>query len=171
MDKNKIRKELLSKRNSLEKNYIKDKSNIAVQKIKDHNLYQKAHTVALFNAFGSEINLSELLKDKNKQFLLPAIKNSQIVFIKINEETKYIKSSFNILEPIGEVYGQQIDFMVVPLLGVNSNNYRIGYGKGYYDKYLFVNRPKHTISFALNFQKVEFSNDKFDEKIDEIIFI
>ena len=58
MDKNKIRKELLSKRNSLEKNYIKDKSNIAVQKIKDHNLYQKAHTVALFNAFGSEINLS-----------------------------------------------------------------------------------------------------------------
>ena len=61
--------------------------------------------------------------------------------------------------------------MVVPLLGVNSNNYRIGYGKGYYDKYLFFFFFKHTISFALNFQKVEFSNDKFDEKIDEIIFI
>ena len=58
--------------------------------------------------------------------------------------------------------------MVIPLLAVNSNGYRIGYGGGYYDRYLKDIRTKNTkkVGYGYHFQLTEFTADEWDEPLD-----
>lgn len=52
-------------------------------------------------------------------------------------EEELQKSLFNILEPIlDEEYTGKIDMVIVPLLAFDSRGYRVGYGKGFYDRFL-----------------------------------
>jgi 5-formyltetrahydrofolate cyclo-ligase len=55
----------------------------------------------------------------------------------------YIKNRFNVLEPISgkEIPPEQIDIIFVPLVAFDNKGYRVGYGKGYYDRYLSRCRP------------------------------
>lgn len=170
--KNKItlRKDLLNKRNSLDKDVIKSASLVVTNHLKMHKKYMASHVVAIYYPFGSEISFLDLVND-DKIFLFPKIIDNKMVFIQIDKQTTWEKSSFGVNEPKGEIYLGKIDLMVVPLLGINKDNYRIGYGKGYYDQYLKINNPKHTISYVFDFQSVDFIQEGFDISIDEVISI
>lgn len=53
------------------------------------------------------------------------------------QEEKLMKSAFNILEPVAEnEYTGKIDMIIVPLLAFDQKGYRVGYGKGFYDRFL-----------------------------------
>ena len=56
----------------------------------------------------------------------------------VEKDGLFIKNRFNILEPIGgaTVQPKQLDLIFVPLLAFDVRGYRVGYGKGYYDRYL-----------------------------------
>ena len=61
-------------------------------------------------------------------------------FYKLDENEKLLKSKFGVEEPLGlkeKLYTKnKIDLMIVPGVGFDKDNNRIGFGKGYYDKYL-----------------------------------
>jgi 5-formyltetrahydrofolate cyclo-ligase len=80
----------------------------------------------------------------------------------IQEDGLYAKNKFNILEPInGEwVPPELIDLVFVPLVAVDLRGYRVGYGKGFYDRYLARCRPETV--------KVGFSFFEPLERIDDI---
>jgi 5-formyltetrahydrofolate cyclo-ligase len=62
-----------------------------------------------------------------------------------------LKSSFNILEPIAEqTYTGAIDLVIVPLLAFDDRGYRVGYGKGFYDRFL---EGRNTLKAGLSFFK------------------
>lgn len=77
----------------------------------------------------------------------------------IDKDKLFIKNSFGILEPLdGDVVSAtDIDIIFVPLIAFDQNGFRVGYGKGFYDKYLVHCRP--------DVIKIGFS---FFEAIDEI---
>ncbi len=54
------------------------------------------------------------------------------------KEHMFVKNQFNILEPLEGAYvsPQQLDLIFVPLLAFDVKGFRVGYGKGYYDRYL-----------------------------------
>jgi 5-formyltetrahydrofolate cyclo-ligase len=56
----------------------------------------------------------------------------------VEQDGLFTKNRFNILEPIGGgiVPPQQLDVIFVPLIAFDLHGYRVGYGKGYYDRYL-----------------------------------
>jgi 5-formyltetrahydrofolate cyclo-ligase len=58
--------------------------------------------------------------------------------ILVDEDTRFTRNHFNVYEPEnGEVIAAAgIDLVIVPLLAVDRKGYRVGYGKGYYDKFL-----------------------------------
>lgn len=91
-------------------------------------------------------------------------------FIKIDKNTKYIKSNFGVMEPLNySIYKQKMDLIIVPLVAFDENCNRIGYGKGHYDRYL-ENKNTKSIGIAYEEQKCDhIPVEKHDKKIDQII--
>ena len=59
--------------------------------------------------------------------------------------------------------------MFIPMVAYDSNLNRVGYGGGYYDRYIEMNNPAIKIGLAFEFQKYEFQNDEFDKTMDYVI--
>ena len=140
MNKNDLRKELIKIRNNI--NSKDNKSSIIVNKIIKLKDYRIAKVIALYKALPNEVNIDFLINyslNCGKIVLLPKIIDDNLIFIKIDNDTKYEKNNYNILEPIYDdknVYNGIIDLIIVPGLGFDRDYNRIGYGKGYYDRFL-----------------------------------
>lgn len=63
---------------------------------------------------------------------------NQIHAVSVNDDTEFVENKYGISEPEegGEVPPHEIDLVFVPLLAFDKNGYRVGYGKGYYDRFL-----------------------------------
>ena len=136
MNKSELRNTMLIIRKSVTNK--KEKSTTIVEKIKKLDVYKKAKVIALYNSMPDEVNTKLLISVSlnNKIVLLPKVIDNQMVFIKIDKDTKYTKSTLGILEPIGEEYIGNIDLIIVPGIAFDKSLNRLGFGKGYYDKYL-----------------------------------
>ena len=79
-------------------------------------------------------------------------------------DTPFEKASFNLFEPQkGEpIHPDKFDLVLVPLLCVDTNGYRVGYGKGYYDRFLAQCHPDCLKVGLSYFEPVESINDKAD---------
>ena len=135
-------------------------------------------TLSLYYPASYEVNvlsLLQLIKKIKIKILLPIIKpNSQMNFV----EWKYLDplkiNKFGMLEPCLINKPLIPDLMLVPLLAFDSDNNRLGYGKGFYDKFLnkfLRNRKKIiTIGVAFLFQKYnKLPVSNLDIKLDYII--
>ena len=150
MNKDLIRKTILSKR----KNIInkKELSTIIVNKIINLDIYKNSKVIALYNSMDNEVDTSILINNSNnKIILLPRIINDKMEFIEINKNTKYNKSKFKVMEPIGNIYNGNIDLIIVPAVSFDKERNRLGYGRGYYDKYL-INKNVYKIGICFNEQ-------------------
>ena len=123
-------------------------------------LKNKKFKLALYYPSSFEINVLKLLElnyISNQDLLLPIIEKGNLMNFfpwKKNEVLKINK--YGILEPIKS--RQNIpDIMLVPMLVFDKNKHRLGYGKGYYDRYLnkYLKKFKNilTIGVAFSFQK------------------
>ncbi len=123
---------------SIRKNLdITSLSNIAVQKIRDLTHYKTAKNVLIFYPLKYEMNVLDLLKD-NKNFYLPKVFEDELLVCPFCDKLE--KSDLNIYEPCSEPINPKIiDLIIVPALMVDKNNYRLGYGGGFYDRFLASN--------------------------------
>jgi 5-formyltetrahydrofolate cyclo-ligase len=79
------------------------------------------------------------LENELLQIALPKLQdNTTMQAIAINNDTKLAENRFNIMEPVSNevISPQLIDVVFIPLLAFDTKGYRVGYGKGYYDRYL-----------------------------------
>ena len=76
--------------------------------------------------------------------------------ILLTDSTKIKKNDWNIPEPINgiSISSQQIEVVFIPLLACDKKGNRVGYGKGFYDKFLAKCKPE-TIKIGLSFFKPE----------------
>ena len=78
-------------------------------------------------------------------------------------------SSYGIREPVGDSYEGNIDFAVIPFLAVDKQGNRLGYGKGYYDKFLKNSKAKR-VAYGYGFQVLNsVPHEEWDEKMDIIV--
>lgn len=107
-----------------------------VEKLRQNSLYQNAKRVMIFYPTKFEVNLLDLLSD-DKDFYLPRVQGQDLLVCPYNKNIGLEKSSFHIMEPISEpVNPKLLDLVVVPALMVDKNGYRLGYGGGFYDRFL-----------------------------------
>jgi 5-formyltetrahydrofolate cyclo-ligase len=172
MEKDELRKKYLVIRdNVIDK---ENKSRIIFNKIINHEYYKNAKVIAIYNSFKSEVDTKYLINyslNNNKIVLLPRIEKDNMNFYRIDSLNNLVKNKYGIDEPINNnLYNKEdIDLMIVPGIVFDKNNNRIGYGKGYYDKYL-KNSSIYTIGILYSEQlidNIEVTNN--DIKLNEII--
>jgi len=170
MTKNEIRQLMIAKRSALSAQEAARRSADLVEKFVRDYRFIVADMVALYEPINNEVDLRALY-NSGKRFALPKVVGPHMHFIELTPETKLVRSSFGILEPDdGLVVDDQIDLLLVPTLALDHKHYRIGFGKGYYDRFLAIHKPKMTLGVIYDFQLVDrFDHHKFDIPLDGVL--
>lgn len=111
------------------------------ENISSWEIYNNAQNVMIYSPFGSEFSLLSLLSNTNnktKLFFFPSVCGDEIHPVFYDKSKGFKNGDFNIKEPIGEKLTDysSIDLVFVPALAVDINGFRLGYGKGFYDRFL-----------------------------------
>ena len=175
--KNKIRKEILGLRKAISFELQESKSRIINHKVMNHPAYQKSELVFAYIDAKGEVKTRDVIEDswKNgKKVAVPRVHGDIMKFYYISSYEDLEAGSFGLLEPkliceeVKDVSKESI--VIVPGVAFDRKGNRIGYGKGYYDKY-FVYHPdiyKTAIAFSLQIVP-EIPVDEFDIKMDCVI--
>ena len=149
---------------------IAEKSTIAIKKIRENTLYIPAKNVLIYYPLRYELNLLALLDDE-KNFYLPRVCGENLQICPFKKGDKLVTSSFNICEPCSNsINPRNLDLVVVPALMADKSGFRLGYGGGFYDRFLVKNNTVKTIlPIAKELIVEELPHEGFDIKIDEII--
>ena len=107
-----------------------------------------------------------------KRICVPTVDNSQTMHFVFLDDLEHLKKNkYGIYEPVSNLAVEKtdIDLIIVPLVGFNDQNFRLGYGGGYYDRYLAQYSGKK-IGIAFQLQRTEeLIPETFDVPLDMII--
>ena len=132
--KNALRDEIKQKRRAYS---FENTSNQIVKNLINSFVYQKSKNIMLYYPLKYEVNLLEILKDDTKSFYLPKIIKDEMLCCPYKVGDELTLSSFKTKEPLTMSADKNtIDLVIVPALCCDKNNFRLGYGKGYYDRFL-----------------------------------
>ena len=174
MNKNQIRKKILKIRKQKKNKKFIFNFNLILNILKKKRVLGKI--IGGYYPFNYEIDILQILeKFEKKNFIvaLPKIKkNSQMNFFQWSRNDPLAINKFGIPEPISQIV-KFPDVLLVPLVAFDKNFNRIGYGGGFYDRYIKKIRKRKnilTIGFAYSFQKVnKIPTNNYDIKLDFII--
>ena len=139
-----------------------------------HPFYKEAKTIATYLSFPHEFQTARLIEQAQKDgktILIPKTHPHGKMDLVLYEPEKLERNSFGLLEPQGEAIilePSQIGLVRVPGLAFNTSGYRIGYGGGYYDRYL-EHFTGHTISTLYPCQIQDFHPDPHDIPVEEVL--
>ncbi len=157
----------------------KEASCIAAEKFLSSDEYKKCRRLFIFASYGSEINTWDIISKSLNDGKLTALpymtgKPHEMVFIRINSVNELCQNKIGIYEPLynekNVVVSDDTTIIAVPGLVYDTRGYRVGYGGGYYDKYLLENKYMLSVGLAFDFQIADkVPNDEYDVKTDMII--
>ena len=133
--------------------------------------------IGTYISFRDELDtkkLNQYLLERELNLALPAIdfQTKEINFFMYHKNTELIENNFSILEPKNKDKVIFPKIILIPLLGYSKSGFRLGYGGGYYDKYLSKNGigDVKKIGIAFSFQEVEdIPIEDHDERLDWIL--
>jgi len=137
------------------------RSRLLISRLEASDLLQQAQTIMGFLAIKNEVNLTPWLMEKARQsktIILPRVEaDGQISAVRFTDWDNTIKSRLGIIEPMGEPFPESdIDTVLVPGLVFDLKGYRLGYGKGYYDRFLpKLRKDAFKCGICYDFQIVE----------------
>ncbi len=117
----------------------------------------------IYNSFRSEADTGRItaaLVAAGRRVYLPRVCGKDILPVPYGITER---GAYGIEEPVGDVFRGDIDVTVVPLLAVNRCGFRLGYGGGYYDRYL---KDRHTLAIGIGYS-FQLTDARFEERYDE----
>jgi len=176
MDKTALRKQIREQKRNMTQSQIIDKSKKLAELFLACKAYQQAKTVYGYLPYNQEVRtvamLEQALKD-GKKVAVPKVYGDTMRFIYMEDFSKTEKSSFGIPEPIadGPVAEDKTALVLMPGLAFTKNGDRMGYGGGYYDRFL-SDEPDHpTVALCYDFQVVDtLPTEEYDIPVDAVLW-
>ena len=169
-----LRKQVLQEMKAIPRQQKQFIDQTLTERLLQHPFYQEAKVIATYLSFPHEFQTQELieqaLKDGKKVLIPKTYPKGRMDFVVYNPQ-QLVKTSFGLLEPQGDlevVDASQIDLIHVPGLAFTTEGYRIGYGGGYYDRYL-EQFSGHTLSTVYPCQIQDFSPENHDIPVQEVL--
>ena len=162
MDKSSLRKKYKLLRHELSLETIERQSLDIANRLLDLEIWDKMYFhVFLTIEEKKEVDtlfIMHILAGKDKEIVLSKsdFDTTTMMHFLVTDNTKFKKNSYNILEPVAglEVPVAKIDVVFVPLLAFDKLGNRVGYGKGFYDKFLSQCNPE-TKKIGISFFETE----------------
>lgn len=143
--KKEIRRRLLNRRMSIPSEVIKELNNKIITRLLSLDEFKKAKTVHIYipikgkNEVNTRPVIGELLRER-KEVVVPVMEFNSVVLhhVYLNGLEDLKQNKWGVEEPVHqeEADVQQLDIIVVPMIGGDLHGNRLGYGKGYYDSFL-----------------------------------
>ena len=153
-EKKSLRNLLLEKRDNTSFDFMKIASEKMQKKLKKINAFRNAQKIGVYYPIGSEILTQDIIQEllsNGKDVFLPKVIGENIEFRKIIDFSSLEKSSFDIMEPKDDcMIDNNLDVVLVPTVGISPIGVRLGYGHGFYDRFLAEHK---TVTISLTLEK------------------
>lgn len=166
-------------RDSLPADSLREISGTILDRLLKTEEYKNSASVFTYINANSEIITTALAKKAladGKTVAAPVMgeKPHEMFFVKITSLSELVPNKYRIPEPplikSNIIKADEHTLVIVPGLVFGRNKYRIGYGGGYYDKFISENTSLANIGLAMDFQVINsVSSDSFDKPLDKII--
>ena len=179
LEKQRLREERLAAREALseqERSVLDDR---ITQKLLATSEYAEATTVLTYVSVSSEVStrmfIERALRDGKTVAVPRCLPGHCLEFVAITSLDQLVPAPFNLLEPSKDLSalteGHMDDSIcIVPALLVDTKGYRLGYGAGFYDRFLSTySGKKICLAYQQNLSKTELPHTAFDVPIDMVI--
>lgn len=163
--KKEIRRNIISLRDGMTLEDRQRASLLIAERIIGHQWFYKAENILCFISFGSEVDTTEIINEafsKKKKVFVPKVVDKDLIFYRIHSFSDLKEGYKSIREPFcdSEIYQFQLGesdqtLMIMPGVAFDLSRNRIGYGKGFYDRYLVGKEELHTIAIGFQCQMVD----------------
>ncbi len=169
--KEKLRSKYLGVRAKIKNRSSKDQT--IFLKVINNEKVKLAEVILIYVSYNHEVDTFKLINYflKNKRVAVPKIENDQMNFYFINNIDELKEGYAHILEPTTKIKVTDYEkaVCITPGICFSKDGYRLGYGKGFYDKF-FLEHPVYRI--GLCYQEcllLHLVKDQYDQKVNEII--
>ena len=173
--KEQIRRDFKTRRRTLSCEHVRINSDKICENFLDSDIYKNCQNILAYSTIQNEVDLSQIINQAlldNKNLFLPRVEGDSMNFFRINNTDKLQIGSYNIPEPQnGTVYQDSTNsIMLVPGIAFSTQGARIGFGKGFYDKYLSQHNSIFKIGIAYDWQITKsWVTNEFDINMNMII--
>ena len=172
-EKKSLRNLLLQKRENTSSDFLNIASEKIQKKLKKIKEFRDAQKIGAYYPIGNEVQTNEIIQEllsSGKEVFLPKTIGQEMEFRKIKDFASLEKGNFDIMEPKDNCEkDNELDILLVPTVGISVEGVRLGYGHGFYDKFLAQHKTV-TVSLVMEKQIVKkIPSSKHDVPIDWIV--
>lgn len=162
-----IRKSVLEKRNQINKKEWEEKSQAIYSKVITHPFFLKTEILYSYVDYKQEVGTKALIEKAwqlGKRVAVPKIMGDEMQFFYIQQFSELEEGYKGILEPTTSELADTTDGLVImPGVAFDKDRNRIGYGKGFYDKFLSNHKELNTLAICFSCQMIDcIPADEFD---------
>ena len=176
MNKQELRQAIRARKRAMTEEDILRRSEILAEKFARSNAYRAAKTIYGCLPYNQEVRtvpmLEQALRDGKKE-AVPKCYGDEMKFIYLDDLTKVAKGYAGIPEPIADepVAHDETALVLMPGLAFDPQGHRIGYGGGFYDKFL-SREPNHpTLALCYDFQMLpHLDTEEHDIPVDTVLW-
>ena len=176
MNKQELRRAIRERKRAMTEEEIVERSNALAEKFYNSPAYQAASTIYGYLPYNQEVRTAPMLQralDDGKRVAVPKVYGEEMRFIYLEDLTQVSKGYAGIPEPIADapVAEDKQALVLMPGLAFDPQGHRIGYGGGFYDKFL-AKEPHHpTLALCYEFQmQAHLDTEEFDIPVDTVLW-
>lgn len=172
--KRNLRADMKRKRDGISQEVRKRWSDEICRNLQEQPAFRKAETVCFYYPLGSEANLlpvAQTALDLGKQAVFPRVEGNEMEFYRVLSLEGFTEGAFHVMEPGGSEVVREPEMLVfVPGLAFDERGNRMGYGKGYYDRYLARTSGCQKIGVCYKMQIVpQAPCEEYDIRMDAVV--
>lgn len=175
MNKQELRRAIRERKRAMTEEIV-ERSNALAEKFYNTPAYQAASTIYGYLPYNQEVRTVPMLQralDEGKRVAVPKVYGEEMRFIYLEDLTQVSKGYAGIPEPIADapVAEDQQALVLMPGLAFDPQGHRIGYGGGFYDRFL-AQEPHHpTLALCYEFQmQAHLDTEEFDIPVDTVLW-
>lgn len=176
MNKQELRQAIRARKRAMTEEDILCRSEILAEKFARSDAYRAAKTIYGYLPYNQEVRTVPMLRralEEGKRVAVPKVYGDDMKFIYLDDLSQVAKGYAGIPEPVadGPVAQDETALVLMPGLAFDRAGHRIGYGGGFYDKFL-AREPHHpTVALCYDFQVMDrLETEEFDIPVDLVIW-